>query len=41
MSIYVLEWIKEDLKANGDNIKNYTLQELKPLLEYYNYKFNK
>ena len=40
MSIYVLEWIKEDLKANGDNIKNYTLKELKPLLDYYNLKFN-
>lgn len=41
MSIYVLEWINEDLNKIGDSIENYTLKELKPLLEYYNYKFNK
>lgn len=36
MSIYVLSWIKEDLENNGDNIKNYTMLELKELLHKYN-----
>ena len=40
MSIYVLEWIKEDLIKVGDDLENYTLKELKPLLDYYNLKFN-
>ena len=41
MTIHVLQWIMEDLNKNGDSMENYTLQELKPLLEYYNSKFNK
>lgn len=41
MTIHVLQWVMEDLNKNGDSMENYTLQELKPLLEYYNSKFNK
>lgn len=41
MSIYVLTWIKDDLVANGDNIGNYTLLELKAMMEEYNEKYNK
>ena len=41
MSIYVLTWINDDLVANGDNIENYTLLELKAMMEEYNEKYNK
>ena len=41
MSIYVLTWLKEDLEAIGDNIGNYTLLDLKPLIKKYNNKFNR
>lgn len=41
MSIYVLTWLKEDLEAIGDNISNYTLLDLEPLIKEYNNKFNR
>lgn len=41
MSIYVLTWIKDDLVANGDNIKNYTLLELKKMMEEYSKKYDR
>ena len=40
MSIYVLTWLKQDLEAAGDNISNYTLLDLQPLIRKYNKKFN-
>lgn len=40
MSIYVLTWLKQDLEAIGDNIRNYTLLDLEPLIKEYNKKFN-
>lgn len=40
MSIYVLSWIKEDLEAAGDSIKNYTLLELEKTMKKYNQKYN-
>ena len=41
MCIYVLSWIKEDLKSKGDDIGNYTLLEIKGMLHHYNNKFCK
>lgn len=41
MSIYILDWIKEDLELKGDKLSNYCLLELKPLIEEYNKKYNK
>lgn len=35
MSIYVLEWLKEDLENHGDNIRNYTILELREILKRY------
>lgn len=40
MSIYVLTWLKQDLEAIGDNIGNYSLLDLKPLIKKYNKQFN-
>lgn len=39
MSIYVLDWIKEDLNANGENLEDYSLLEIKNLLNEYKYKY--
>lgn len=41
MSIYVLEWIKEDLEQQGKDFKNYKLTDLKELLKEYNLRFNR
>lgn len=41
MSIYVLTWLKQDLEAIGDNIGNYSLLDLEPLIKEYNNKFNR
>lgn len=41
MSIYVLDWIKEDLKEQGKRLEDYKLIELKNLLEDYNDKYNR
>lgn len=35
MTIHVLEWIKEDLENVGDDIRNYTILELKGMLKKY------
>ena len=35
MSIYVLDWIKEDLKKSGDDLRNYSLLEIKEKLNDY------
>lgn len=39
MSIYVLAWIKEDLKARGEDLKDYSLIEIKDLLNEYKNKY--
>lgn len=39
MTIYVLDWIKDDLLKQGDNIANYTLLELKDILNQYKERF--
>ena len=39
MSIYVLDWIKEDLKAKGEDLKDYSLLDLKDLLNEYKSKY--
>ena len=41
MSIYVLNWLQDDLRANGDDLKNYTLLDIKGLLKVYNDKYVK
>lgn len=35
MSIYVLDWIKEDLNKKGEDLKDYSLLQIKPLLNKY------
>lgn len=35
MSIYVLDWIKEDLKKEGKTLNQFSLLELKDKLDYY------
>lgn len=35
MTIYILEWIKEDLENAGDDIRNYTILELGGMLKKY------
>lgn len=39
MSIYVLDWIKEDLKAKGEDLRDYYLLDLKDLLNEYKGKY--
>lgn len=39
MSIYVLDWIKEDLKAKGEDLRDYSLLDLKDLLNEYKGKY--
>ena len=39
MRIYVLDWIKEDLKAKGEDLKDYSLLDLKDLLNEYKSKY--
>lgn len=39
MSIYVLAWIKEDLNARGEDLKDYSLIEIKDLLNEYKNKY--
>lgn len=35
MNICVLEWIQEDLKLKGEDLKDYSLIQIKPLLNKY------
>ena len=41
MSIYILSWLQDDLQTNGDDLKNYTLLDIKELLKAYNNKYVK
>lgn len=41
MSIYILQWIKEDLEKQGKKLGNYKLVEIKYLLQEYNNIYNR
>lgn len=41
MSIYVLDWIKEDLAAKGESLESYTLLDIKDMMHQYNVEFCK
>lgn len=41
MSVHILHWIKEDLELKGDKLSNYSLLDLKPIMEDYNKRYNK
>lgn len=41
MSTHILAWIKEDLEKQGKELKDYTLIELKSVLQNYNNRYNR
>ena len=40
MSVHILHWIKEDLELKGDKLSNYSLLDLKSIMEDYNKRYN-